>query len=347
MRVLVIGGTGFVGTPLVRRLHAAGHAVTVYHRGEHEPALPAGVHHVRSPLAAYPVVAFPDALLHASFDGVVHMTLFSERDAEAAVQAFAGRAGRLVMASSGDVYAAHGQVLGLEPPPDPTANTASPAPALLTEDAPLRTVRYPYGRRIPGPWGELVDYDKILAEEVVRGAGELPGTVLRLPAVYGPGDRQRRFRPWLVRMAAGRPAILLGAGEARWRWTHGFVENVAAALALGATHPEAAGRVYNVGEAEPPTVGERVADVGHAAGWDGRVVAVPDDALPAHLQTPYRYVADLAYDTTRIRTELGYAEPVDAGAALRDTVAWERAHSPAVESPIDYVAEDEALAHAR
>ena len=43
MTVFIIGGTGFVGRHVTRRLAAAGHAVTVFHRGETTPSLPDGV----------------------------------------------------------------------------------------------------------------------------------------------------------------------------------------------------------------------------------------------------------------------------------------------------------------
>ena len=57
---------------------------------------------------------------------------------------------------------------------------------------------------------------------------ELPGTVLRLPMVYGPGDPLHRLFPILKRIDDGRPALLLDERMAQWRATRGFVENVAA-----------------------------------------------------------------------------------------------------------------------
>src|SRR5436190_8561175 len=84
-------------------------------------------------------------------------------------------------------------------------------------------------------------------------APELPGTVLRLPAVYGPGDRQHRLFPYVQRMHDGRPAILLEHGRASWRWTRGYVENVARAIALAVVQEHATGLIYNVGEAEALT----------------------------------------------------------------------------------------------
>ena len=50
-------------------------------------------------------------------------------------------------------------------------------------------------------------------------------------------------------------------------------------------------------------------------------------------------------DTSRIRSELGYAEPVGLDAAIAETIAWERANPSARPlAPIDYAAEDAAIA---
>jgi nucleoside-diphosphate-sugar epimerase len=47
----------------------------------------------------------------------------------------------------------------------------------------------------------------------------IKGTVLRLPAVYGPGDPYRRFHPYIKRMLDLRPVILLDSTQYEWRWT--------------------------------------------------------------------------------------------------------------------------------
>lgn len=76
------------------------------------------------------------------------------------------------------------------------------------------------------------------------------------------------------------------------------------------------------------------------------VVALPSERAPAHLKSPGNLDQDWVADTSRIRTELGYAEPVPRSEAIRRTIAWERAHPPAQYSPagFDYPAEDAALA---
>ena len=82
---------------------------------------------------------------------------------------------------------------------------------------------------------------------------ELPGTILRFPMVYGPCDRQHRTFEYLKRMDDGRPVILLDEGQAEWRWTKGYVENLALAVVLAVTDERAAGRIYHVGERETLT----------------------------------------------------------------------------------------------
>jgi nucleoside-diphosphate-sugar epimerase len=332
VRVLVIGGTRFIGPPVVARLVELGNQVTVFHRGETEADLPPDVRHVHADRAK--LAELRDAVRGQAPDVLLDMAPLSAPDAQAVVDAARGEAGRLVAISSMDVYRAYGRFHGSEPgPPDPMP---------FDEDAPLRERLYPYRGENRG----LDDYDKVLVERIAMGSAELPATVLRLPMVYGPGDHQHRLFFELKRMDDGRPAILLDEVIARWRWTRGYVENVADAIALATTDARAAGRVYNAGEPEALTSVEWVEVVGRAAGWRGRVLALPAQRMPAHLrhQGP-DYAQDLVADTGRIRRELGYAESVSRDEGLRRAIAWERAHRRQGDLRwFDYEAEDAALA---
>jgi nucleoside-diphosphate-sugar epimerase len=122
------------------------------------------------------------------------------------------------------------------------------------------------------------------------------------------------------------------------------VENVAAAIALAAADDRAAGRVYNVGERESLTEREWAERIAAAAGWGGRFVTLPAERMPPHLLIPGNTNQHWTIDTTRIREELGYHEPVPQIDAIRRTIAWERAN-PTESSPhaFDYAAEDAAL----
>jgi nucleoside-diphosphate-sugar epimerase len=333
MTVLVIGATGFIGPHVVRALVRRGHDVVAFHRGETTADLPdaaRSLHGDRNALSDY-----RSDLDAVAPDVVVDLLLYTEAQAAGAVDVLSGRAGRLVAISSSDVYRNYDGWRGV--------GDHAPDAAPLDEEAPLRETLYPY-RGVDGlDFAYAEDYEKNRVEQVVRAADDLPATILRLPAVYGPGDPQHRLAPFLRRMDDGRPAVLLGEERAAWHWTHGYVENVAAAIARAALDERAAGRTYNVGEAATPSQADRVRELGRAVGWDGSVVALPGDALPEHLQTPFDWGYDLATDTSRLRNELGHRDPVGRTDALRRTVEWERrVRSDDSERP-DYAAEDEAL----
>jgi nucleoside-diphosphate-sugar epimerase len=285
MRILVIGGTRFIGPRVVGLLATHGHQVTVFHRGQHSSPLPPGVAELTHPDAAIPVRRIPDQARAIEPDVVLHMIAMGEEDAEAAVAAFAGIARRIVVPSSGDVYKAYGIFMGIE--------TGPPVPVPLDEDAALRTVRYPY--RKPDTPREALEfyYDKVLVEAGVSTRADLPATILRLPKVYGPEDNRDLSTVYGFRQ------------HPNWRWTHGFVDNVAAAIGLAVLDDRATGKTYNVGEARTPTVGERLRFL----------PARPDHPV---FDKAANFEQDIVYDTSRIRRELGYREVLDERKAMID-----------------------------
>ena len=225
-------------------------------------------------------------------EAVIHTFAMGAADAAAAHEAFAGRTGRLVLLSSGDVYRAYGRFIRLE--------SGAAEQGLLQEDSPLRTVLFPYRRQAPSQDSLQHWYDKILAERAVLGHSGLPATILRLPKVYGPGSNSDLATVYRYRH------------HPHWRWTHGYVENVAAAIVLAATHPSAAGRVYNVGEQRTPAVGERLCQM-------------PPSTIEPDVESPFDFAHDLAYATSRIRSELGYREIFDEQETLQRTLYAKRA----------------------
>ena len=336
MKILVIGGTsGFIGTQAVRQLAAAGHEVVVFHRGQTNADLPASVRHILGDRER--LGDFAGEFKRFAPQVVLDMYLRFEPEAVTLMQTFRGIAQRVVAISSQDVYRNYGILWRRE-------NT-SPNISPIDEDAALRSVLYPYRLIAKGADDPKYNYDKIPVERVLMSDADLPGTVLRLPAVYGMGDKQHRLFEYLKRMDDGRPFILLEEDEAEWRWTHGFVENVADAIVLAIADERATKRIYNVGEAEALTRTQWVRSIGEAAGWNGEIVGVPKHLLPEHLKGPTGYEHDLAVDTSRIRRELEYKERVSRNEALLKTVAWERANPPTEIDPqqFDYAAEDAAV----
>jgi len=328
-----------MGPLVVRSLSEQGHEITVFHRGQTRTDLPSGVKEILGDRRSLNENAVE--LQRLAPEVVLDMVPFTEQDELEVMRIFTGSAHRLVAISSQDVYRAFGRVNGKETGPVESIP--------ITEESALRHNLYPYrGETLrnqddPKRWQD--DYDKILVERVVMSDANLPGTILRLPMVYGPGDYQHRLFSYLKRMDDKRPIILLDEAEAQWRWTHGYVENVADAIALAVTDRRSAGQIYNVGEPFTFSMAEWVTLIGKIAGWQGTVVSVPHGRLPEPLRWDINAEQDIVVDTSRIRRELGYKERVDVEESLRGTVVWERANPPKeIDSrEFDYVVEDTFL----
>jgi nucleoside-diphosphate-sugar epimerase len=320
MRVIVLGGTRFIGRATVEDLVAHGHEVMVVHRGQLEPADLVDVRHVhverqrladvRAELAAFE----PDAILDA--------IALTRADAETAVGALP-KGPRLVVLSSIDVYRAYTALL--------TSTESDPVP--LDEDSPLRTERYPYRAQREG----LDEYEKLDVEEVYRAQG---GAALRLPMVYGAFDRQRREEFILRRVRAGRRRIPFGAGQ--WLTCRGYVEDIASGVRLALEHRGIAGEVFNL--AERPTASirlwaERILQV---AGFEAELVRVPDESLPDDLRYTGSVSQHLYADASKARAVLKW-QPGDPLDGLRRSVEWHLAHPPTDLDP-GFEADERALA---
>jgi nucleoside-diphosphate-sugar epimerase len=322
MGVLVLGGTGFIGAPLVARLLADGVETAVAHRGAHHGAraVPVGARSVvldRGDPAA--VVA---AIRETGADTVIDLIAYTAADTLPLLDALSGQVARYVLVSSVDVYRNYE---GLHRKGRPT-----PIWDRLTEDADLRASRYPYRLAKPRPAGDpqawMDGYDKIPLEEAARAALGLEATIVRLPMVFGPGDRQRRFS-WAIRpMVQKRPRFVIPHPWASWRATFGYVDDVAAGVALAAVHPRAGGETYNLGRSNTPTNIAWAASFAEHLNWPGDVeLSHPDVARGALAKAVLGL--DLNYplfiDNAKIRRRLGFVEVTDFDEALARTVADE------------------------
>jgi nucleoside-diphosphate-sugar epimerase len=325
MRVVIIGGTRFIGPEVVRQLMKHGHEVTVFHRGQTNDERTARARHILGDRANLP--SFREQFKNLHPDIVLDMLPLNGPDADLAVASIRGIVPRVIAISSMDVYRGYGILWNTEKGP------IEPTP--FGEDSPLRSSTEPHGEK----------HDKIAVERIVMNQPDFSGTILRLPMVYGKNDRQHRLFEYLKRMMDNRPAILMDKARADWRWTRGYLENVAAAICLAITDDRAAGKIYNVGEASALTEAEWVEKIGRCMRWPGKVVIVPKECLPEHLQSEYNFNQHMEGDTGRIREELGYTEPVQFEEALIRTIAWEQHHPPDTIDPddYDYEKEDEAL----
>ena len=111
--------------------------------------------------------------------------------------------------------------------------------------------------------------------------------------VHGPGDLYHRLSAYVKRMDDRRPVILLDEGLARWKCPRGYVDNVAAAIALAVVDDRATGGVFNVADPVAFTEAEWVHRIGEVVGWRGKVVTVPGGRIPV----PYHVEQNLDTDS--------------------------------------------------
>ncbi len=315
-KVLVIGATGFIGAPLVRHLEAMNATVYAMHRG-----LTAEVQ-----LGEEVVCDREDSVRLSNlarlerFDVVIDLLAMTVRQTLPVLYALSGRIKRYILISSADVYRNY-EGLHRKASPDHIET--------LDEDAPLRTTRYPYKAADGSPLIKRfpADYDKIPIEGAVRAQTGFEWTILRLPMVYGPGDRQRRFAGLIRRMAEGRPVLPMERSWASWYTTFGYVENVAQAIARVSLTPTGAGKTVNIGPDSAVSMAGIARALGRTMDWHGEILVTDDPGMPDHLAQFARnhdFSYSLRLDTTRLWSEFQHRDDYSLDRALRVTAADER-----------------------
>ncbi len=329
MRVLVLGGTRFIGLALVEDLLAAGHEVTIVHRGEHEPAdLPAAVEHIHTARRDLP--SHRDAIARFAPDAAVDLAAMTAADAEAALAAL-DPAVTLVAVSSIESYRAFDSIWA------GTVTDAVP----LAEDAPRRAGPYPnLDEAVSQGWDyEAEAYDKLAVERLYLERG---ATVCRLPLVYGPRDYKRREDFILARVRAGRGRIPVGPGT--FLVSRGYAPELARGLRLAAERGP--GGVLNLAEAASPTIGLWARAILDAAGASAELVRVPEALLPPDMGLSAEIPQPWLVDPGRAARELDWTH-APWRSCTEASVRWHLDHPPpASEATVDFSADDAALAAA-
>ena len=206
----------------------------------------------------------------------------------------------------------------------------------VDESAPLREDRHPYR----GERADLIDYSKLEVEEEYARRGAV---VLRLPAVYGERDRQRREDFVLRRVRAGRDRIPIGPGGLLL--SRAYVRDIARGVCQAALDPARAGETFNLAEERTWTLRQWAGRILAAAGSTAELVTVPDAVLPADMHlTAGGATQHVLISSARARARLGY-EDSDPAAAIAASVAWHLANPPE-DGALDVAADDRALAAA-
>ena len=181
LRVLFLGGTGFIGPHMVRHATARGHQITLFNRGKTAPGLFPGVETLIGDRDGQ-----LDALKGREWDVVVDNSGYVPRHVRDTSQLLAGKIGRYVFISTGSVYQ-------FDQP-------------FIDEDSKLVEIKDPASEDVNKYYGEL----KVLCEQAVNQIHGKRGSILRLHVVAGPGDPTDRYTYWPLRIAAGGNVVAPG-----------------------------------------------------------------------------------------------------------------------------------------
>jgi nucleoside-diphosphate-sugar epimerase len=301
-RVLVIGGTLFIGRTLVEKLLERGDDVVIMHRGKATPfgSSVGEIHCDRNDTAAV-----RSALQGTRFD-VVYDNVYDWQRGTSADQV---------------VAAALAAATGLRRYVFMSSVGAYPEGGEYDESAPLAPADHP----------NLYSAQKAESERALfalHREKSVPVTTLRPAFVYGPYNPFDREAFFWDRILADRPIIIPEGGSRTMQWV--YSHDVVRAAIAAADHDVAIGHAYNLGSYPPITQVEFVQTLAAITGKEAQLVYVPRQQIQragGELFAPPFYFGvylDLPPTTVRIdraRSELGIElTPLETG--LRDTYRW-------------------------
>jgi 2'-hydroxyisoflavone reductase len=260
MRILILGGTVFLGRALVRAAQGQGHEVSILTRGR-SGTDPDGVQVFRGDRADADGLG---ALDDHTFDVVIDTSRQAVSHVRRAVEELANRTGRYVFTSTVSVYASLAQTGLTESSP-----TVDP---LWTED--------------PAEEDDLDNYPalNVACEQVVRDALGNRALVVRPGLIVGDHDPTDRFGYWPARLSRGGDVLAPGNPETRVQFVD--VRDLAE-FVVRAAHDDRSGTFNVCGPGEPLSMRALLDTCQEHPGTDSRLVWVDDAFLVEHGLRPY------------------------------------------------------------
>jgi 2'-hydroxyisoflavone reductase len=326
MRVLVIGGTLFIGKLLVKRLLAADHDVTILHRKAEQPF----GRRVRNSIAdRNDAASIRSALAGLRFEAVYDIAYDWERgtnaaQVEATAKSIPGDLTRYIFMSS---VAAYGDGLN-HAEDDPLASDIHPDPYVRNKAASERALFRMYHE------------------------SRFPVVTMRPPFVYGPDNPFYREAFFWDRMRIDRPIIIPGDGNRLLQFV--YVNDLVDACFNALQKHTAPGRAFNVADEKPLTQVELVAEFAKVIGKQTNMVRVPRDLIVRNGGNPYgepMYFGQY-FDVPPITEAVGRVKRVlnvsltPFAAGLKETYRWYLRRAPE-ERKLNFTFEDRLIRQAR
>ena len=307
MRILIIGGTGFIGSYITRYLLSLNYEVILFNRGKNP--LFKDVLQING--SKEELHLFTNQLMNLRPDAIIHTIAYTERDALQILTLLKNVSQRLILLSSADVYDAY---LSFK-------NGLKEHNLILNENSLLRSSFFPY--RVESNYIEDLEmkdlyfnYDKIIVENTIKEQN-LDYTIFRLAAVYGPNDPQRKLQKYIDDVLRGKDQIM-NNDQLNWRWTRIYVENIPPAIHMALNNKKSSREIYNLGELKAQSQSEIYTLIKGLVKKDSDTVL--ENMLATLNENKFNYKQHLIMDSSKIRDELGYKEIIEPELALVKTI---------------------------
>ena len=308
MKILVIGGTRYMGRIMVQNLLDQGDEVTIFSRGNTQPEWWDQVGHIQGDRNDHD--DFNAKLKGAPFDAVVDTQAYRWEDVESAIGTFEGSVGRYLFVSTGSVYL------------DGKLDFFTHSP-FKEDDVNWDTLNYTYPEG-EDPYG----VGKRHCEKWLNENSRIPYTIVRIPAVMGWDDPTSRMWWWAQRALDGQGVIV--PSEHRGPFRTLYSADGAANFIRALKSPNTANQTYHIAMQEVMTI-ERWADaLWKAAGHESAMSFVPTKVIRKTLERyspPLSRALPYIHDLSKAERDFGFkTTPVEEW--IETTVHWYRDNQP-------------------
>jgi len=308
-RILMLGGTGFVGRHITEAALDAGHDVTIFNRGQTNADLFPGAARLTGDREAGDL----GALSTGEWDAVIDVNAYIPRHVREMIDALEGRVGHYTFVSTVSVY-----------------ESAPSGP--ITATSTLGTLEDPSTEEITGA---TYGPSKVACEGVVRDAFPGRSAIIRPGIVAGPHDPTDRFTYWVRRAAQGGEMAVPGRPDQPVQVVHGRDQGD---FVVKATVDGLDGAFNTVGPSEAMTLRSMVEACVEAAGSDAELVWV-DETLVAEqkaafpLYIPSKANRDGLFQASSTKAEAAGFRNRPILQTVVDTLAWDRTRDQSTLAP--------------
>jgi nucleoside-diphosphate-sugar epimerase len=310
MKVLIIGGTGFISSSMTRKLLEKGHQVTHFNRGisgtseEIHPEL----NYIKGDRNKTEDLRM--AALSDSYDVVYDMAAYEPAQTAAAVNLFRDNTERFIHCSTISVYMVSNDVT-----------------IPITEDQDNKPLME-YNKR--NPFGMDYGIDKRKCEEVLweKYIKEgFPMTIIRPTFVCGPEDPARRDYFWIERILDGRPLLVPGSGDCKFQ--NIYVEDCAEIFCRAGETEISIGQAYNAAAEEVFTLNSYLKALGKLLDREIEIVHIDQDEfdkldISYSLKGdvfPFNTRRDAVFSLDKVKSDLKYKSTL-FDHWMEDTIKW-------------------------